>query len=625
MSRLGLAKGGGALLLLTLIVFLPALRADFIWDDDLWLWENKVIADGGHWSAYWLGDRTPDYLPVTSTVFWYAHRAFGRDATGYHVINVLLHTLGAVLLWRLLMRLGMDERTGWVAAAIFAVHPLNVSSVAWITELKNTLSLPLYVLAILAYMQFEKRPRPRWFVASLVLFALGLLSKPSGILLPLLIPAVRLWKRQVVRRVDLMRMAAFAALSVLIAIITLQFQHHRAIADAVVRPEGFVSRLAAAGWAVWFYLYKTLLPLDLTMIYPRWRVDTASPVSYLPLLALIVVFAALWRFRDRIGRAPLFVLGYYVAALAPVLGLVAMAYHRYSLVADHWQYLAMPALAGLAAGVGRLALADHVRARLPVAATVVVVLGALSFNHARHFADPFALWSDNVRKVPQCAAAQADLGLLLVERGQYEQAVAHLRMAVEHEPDDARHWMKLGVALSAWQKPAPAARSLRRAVSLDGDSLDAHRQLAHALMQTRQYAQAAQHYAAAAKLAPNSSQLTVRQADALAKAGREDDAIALLEDLMKRMPFWPDATDMLARILARHRDPERAVTLAERACDMTRHKRPRFIHTLAIAYAAMGNQADARRLAQLALQLARQQDKPKTAGEIEAFLAELAP
>jgi tetratricopeptide (TPR) repeat protein len=374
---------------------------------------------------------------------------------------------------------------------------------------------------------------------------------------------------------------------------------------------------------VWFYLYKTLIPLKLAMIYPRWQINTASALTYLPLLVLIGGFYALWFYRKRIGRSPLFALGYFVITLGPVLGFVPIYFNRYSLVADHWQYLAMPGLAALLAAAGAQLLQGHPQARLPVAGGVIILLSALSFNHARSFADPYALWSDNVRKYPLCAAAQADLGLLLTGRKEYDQAIEHLSQAVDLEPDIARHWVKLGIALLSSQRNDQAVRSLRRAVKNDDADAEARRYLAGALMRTNQYVSAAKQYAVATKLKPADSVLHLRYADALAKAGDVDEAIDQLEKLMQRKQFWPDAMDMLARILARHRDPSKAIRLAERACNLNGYKRPRFIHTLAIAYAASGDIDAARKLAMMALQKAHAQDHTHTAQQIENFLSDL--
>ena len=150
-KRFGL--GASAILALTLAAYFPAMRASFSWDDRLWLWDNPLTTDADGIYRFWIGGQSLDYLPLTSSVFWRPWRLWGSEATGYHVVNILLHAANAMLLWLLLKRLKVPG--AYLACLVFAVHPVNVASVAWVSELKNTLSMFFFVLAALVFLKFQ--------------------------------------------------------------------------------------------------------------------------------------------------------------------------------------------------------------------------------------------------------------------------------------------------------------------------------------------------------------------------------------------------------------------------------------------------------------------------------------
>jgi hypothetical protein len=376
---------GLLLVALTILAYLPVWRASFIWDDDAILTANPLVHSWTGFFPLWFSDYTPDYYPVTSTMLLLEWHLWGGHPLGYHLVNVLLHAGSALLWWRIFLR--MKFPAAWFAAAIFALHPVNVESVAWIAERKNTLSMFFYAGTLWSYLRFDEEEDPRWYYAALGLFALALLSKTAAVGLPVVLLLLAWWKRGQVRSPDVQRAAPFFGIAIVLAFVSIWFQSHRAIAHAVVRTDSFLSRLAGAGCAVWFYFYKAILPINLIFVYPRWQIDAGSIWFYAPLLLLIVVTVWFWRASASWGRPWLFALGYFMVMLLPILGFINVYFMRYSLVADHWQYFAIIAPIVLAAGGFQSILLRNAsaRAKAVFSSTLLFLLGGATWNQCRMY------------------------------------------------------------------------------------------------------------------------------------------------------------------------------------------------------------------------------------------------
>lgn len=474
---------GGAFLLLvvTLLAYIPALRAGFVWDDRSMLTGNEFLKSAHGLASVWLGPGTLDYLPLTYTLLGIEWHVWGANPSGYHLVNILLHATNAFLLWRVLEQLKVTG--SWWIALIFAIHPVNAASVAWIAEIKNVLSMAFYLLALLLFLKSEKPGRRGLFALSAGAFLLALLSKASVVMLPVALLLCGWWRTGRITIPDLLRTAPFFALSLVFGLITIWFQSQNAINDAVIPVGGWLARVAVAGYAAWFYFLKILAPVNLSALYPQRDLQATDALSLLPALLMAAVIIAAFVFRRGWGRHVLFGLGYFLVSLLPVLGFIKMYYFRLSPVADHWQYLAAPGIMGLAvaagiAGLDRLGLS---RWQTLAGGAIALLLTVLTWNRAAVYHNEETLWQDVLAKDPQSWSAHINLALASLSQGKPTEALKYSRRAAELEPAFVESHLNLGAILSQNNFLAEAVTQYREAVRLRPDYGPAHHELGLAL------------------------------------------------------------------------------------------------------------------------------------------------
>ena len=540
------------LLALTFLTYFPVLRGGFIWDDDTLITDNPIVKAGDGLYRFWFTTDAPDYYPLTGTLWWLEWRLWGDNATGYHVVNVLLHAANAILMWLVLRRLRIPG--AWLAGLVFAVHPVNVATAAWISEQKNTLSLLFAAVALLFYLRFCEEDRWPWYGISLTAFLLALLSKSAVVMLPLVLLGCVWWLQGRVRRKDWLRSAPFFVLSLALGLVTIWFQYHRVLQGDLVRTDNFFARVAAAGWIPWFYLYKAFLPLNLTVIYPKWQIDASRWISYAPGALLVVCFLVFWRRRTMWGRPLLFGLGCYVVMLFPVLGFFDQALYRYSLVADHWQYYSIVSAIALAVAAGEQAyrrMGNQYRQWGVVAAVLVLTaLGAASWRRAGVYAADEKLWQDNVAKNPTAWMAYSNLGLNMEWSGNPAAAVGYFEQALRINPDSADAHNNLALALLQLGRTQEAVPHLEQAVRINPDYADARVNLGNALFQLGRVSEAFSQYQQALRVDPDSPLLHDSLGVALEKLGRVPEAIEQYELALRLNPDLTAARDALARLRA---------------------------------------------------------------------------
>ena len=547
-----LGPGATLIILLTVVAYVPAMRGGFIWDDGLLISENRTVRASDGLYRFWFTTEAPDYYPLAWSLWWLEWRLWGDSTTGYHVVNVLLHAVNAVLVWIILRHLKIPG--AWLAGLLFAVHPVNVATVAWISEQKNTLSMLFYAVAILLYLRFDEDGRWRWYGLSLAAFLLALLSKSAVVMLPVVLLGCVWWTRGKVRWKDFLRCGPFFGLSLVLGLVTIWFQYHQALGGYTIRAASFPSRLAAAGWVPWFYLYKALLPLNLTVIYPKWQIDASRWVSYLPGIILVGCLIVFWWRRKTWGRPLLFGLGYFVVMLFPVLGFFDQGFYQFSLVADHWQYCSIVGAIALSVAAGEMIfrrMGEQRRCLGTVAGmAVLMVLAVATWRRGHVYADEETLWRDNVAKNPNAWLAHHNLGIALGQAGRIQEAIWHWEQALRIKPDYARTHYNLGIALGQVGKLADAIAHYEQALRIKPDYAEAHNSLGAALWQAGRIQEAIGHYEQALRIKPDYAEAHNNLGTVLAGQGRVSEAIAEYAAALRIKPDYADAHYNLGVALA---------------------------------------------------------------------------
>jgi len=529
---------GALIAVMTVVCYLPAIRAGAVWDDDKLVLDNDVVRSANGLYRIWVAGEFPDYYPVTWSAFWLQWRIWGDWPGGYHAVNVLLHAGSAALLWLVLRRLALPG--AWLAAMVWAVHPVNVASVAWISELKNTLSMLLCLTAALLYLRAEDKWRWQTYAASVAAFALALLSKASVVTVPVLLLACAWWRRGRITKNNLLRAAPLFAMAGIMGVVAVWFQTNKAIGAESVPTEAAATRLAIAGKAVWFYVYKALVPLRLTMIYPRWEVDGGSPVAHLPWLAAVAAAVVFWAFRKSWGRGFLLAAGCFLAAILPVLGVFPMYYHIFSYVADHWQYIAIaPVIALAVCGAAKLSEAGPawVKRLASVAAVVVVaLLGVLTWRQTLIYESEETLWHDTLEKNPDAWIAHYNLGTSALFRGERVKGVEHLRESVRIWPDYYKAQSNLAVALTDLGRPDQALEHHDEAIRLQPRVPVSHYNKASALVRLGRLDEALGCYRVAIAITPNYAEAHNAAGTVLYNQGHFDDAAAYFLEAVRLAP-----------------------------------------------------------------------------------------
>jgi tetratricopeptide (TPR) repeat protein len=550
----------GLITVIALVTYLPATRGGFIWDDQQNVTDNQLLRTTEGLKRTWADPSASiQYYPLTYTGFWVQYQLWGLQPLGYHLVNVLLHAVNAILLGVLLMRLSVPG--AWLAAFIFAVHPVHVESVAWITELKNVLSGFFFLSAFLAYLRFVDVRAHQWrfYGLAFFLFMCALLSKTATIALPAAILLVLWWKKERIGWQHILPLIPFILAAAFMAALTNWVEKHHGGALGPEWQLSGIERCLVAGRVVWFYAGKLIWPHPLVFIYPRWQINAAEWWQYLFPVTTVVVILILWFLRKRLGKAPFVAAFFFVGALAPVPAFFNLYFMRFSYVTDHFQYLPSIGLIALISGVAANALRSR-QTLITATALVVIALGALSWQRCQAFRDNETIWRDTIAKSPNCWMAHNNLGRLLREAGDLQGGIQHYEAALQIKPDYAEAHYNLGNAFMQLGRIQDAVQHYQRALQIDPNYLEVHNNLAFVLLQTGHVQDGIGHLEQAVRISPGSTEAHYNLALAQAGQGRLDEATSHLETALRLNPGYAEAHYILAMLLAKRGHNNEAVS-----------------------------------------------------------------
>ncbi len=558
------------LVAVTLAAYQPAWNGKPLWDDDINITPAGLRSLDGLARIWGHPGATAQYYPLVHSVFWLEYRLWGSSTLGYHLVNILLHVVSALLLVRILRKLEM--RGAWLAGGIFALHPVMVQSVAWMAELKNVLSGVFFLSAALAYLTYLEAGRRRPYGLALALFVLGLLSKTAIAPFPLAMLAVVWWKRgRLSLRRDVLPLLPFLVIGALLGVVTLYVEH--TFEGARGREFGYsiVERSLIAGRAFWFYLAKVLLPAKLIFLYPKWTVNVEVWWQYLFPATALMLGIALWALRGY-WRAPLAVFLYVTAMLLPVSGFFDISAFRYSFVADHWQYLAaigpMTMIAWLVdSAIGSVNARGRV-ARPAISAAVLLTVGIVSWRQSSIYADAQTLYLTTIRENSNSWLAHNNLGVVLANAGRADDAIAHYRRALEINPNYPKAHCNLANALAAVGRMDEAIAHYQTALRLDADYLTAEVNLGNALVQSGRMDDAITHYRRAEEIAPRDDRIHTNLGNALWRTGRRDEAISHYRKAVELAPDRAESRCNLGKALVETEQTDEAITQYRRAVEI---------------------------------------------------------
>jgi len=583
------------LAVVTLLAYQPAWHGGFVWDDEANIASPELRSLDGLRRIWFVPRATQQYQPLHYSSSWLQERFWGDSPTGYHLVNLLLHIGCVVLVLKILRFLRIPGAE--LATIIFALHPVNVETVAWIAERKNTLAGVFGLASTLSYLKFDENrsrrekdgPQGRGYKSyalALGLFLLGLLTKTAIVTLPLALLVVLWWKRNAISwRRDVVPLIPFFFLSAAAGLLTRWVEYGNIAYRARDLDFSFLERCLIAGRAFWFQLGKVLWPSNLMFIYPRWEINGRVWWQYLFPLAVLVLLGILWSLR-RWSRAPLAGVLVYILLLLPTLGFLNIYFFFYSFVADHWQYLAcLGIITPCASGI--VLLAERLkrwRAWLEPGVTLVIggVLFVVTSHQSRMFTDIETLYRATIARNPACWMAQVNLGNILyqtnripeamdlfkqaseikpavahyslgnalIEKGRTSEAIDEYKQALQLDPDDAEARNNLGSALLLKGETPEAIEQFEQALRINPYYAKAHNNLGNALVKTGRSSEAIDHYKQALRISPNSAETHSNLGAALARIGRTSDAIAEFKAALRINPGYTDARNNLTKLEA---------------------------------------------------------------------------
>jgi len=544
---------GAVLVVSVFLAYQPVWFAGFIWDDDGHLTKAFLRPLSGLALIWGEPGTTQQYYPLTHSLFWLLRRLFDLEPSAYHLCNIALHATNVLLLWRVLRRLRLPGAA--LAAAVFALHPVMVESVAWISEIKNTLSALLYFCAALAYLRYDRERRPGHYLPAFLLFLAALFAKTVTASLPAALLVVFWWQRgRLDWRRDVVPLLPFFAAGAMCGLFTARVEHDIIGASGDDFDFSLVERGLIAGRALWFYAGKLAWPVDLVFVYPRWDINGADPAQYAwPIAAVVVGVVLVWLARR--WRGPLAGALFFGGTLFPVLGFLNVYPFQFSFVADHFQYLAsLGLIVPVAAGLARLRGIPGVMTG--AGAALVASLGFLTFAQSRNYADVVALYTHAIERNPKAMMAHVNLANLHLMAAQIPEAIEHYQAAIRLRPRMALLHFDLGTAYALQGRRPEAIAEFETTLRLDPGYVKVNLNLGSALAEEGRLREACGYLRVAANLMPGNADARRGLGRALFELGHHAEAVVQLREALRLNPRDPLAKELLQLALGRPYQPE---------------------------------------------------------------------
>lgn len=543
------------------LAYWPSLRGGFLWDDNAHVTQPELQSLAGLARIWFEPGATQQYYPILHSVFWFEHHLWGDAAAGYHWLNLFLHAVAAGLLVSVLRKLSIPG--AWLAGCLFALHPVCVESVAWISEQKNTLSTVFYLLAALAYLRFDQtrageKSSTAWrhYALASGWFILAILSKSVTVTLPAALLVVTWWRRGTLSwRRDFVPLLPWFAVGLAAGLCTAWVERHLIGAEGAAYNLDALQRAVLAGRIVWFYLGRLWWPVELIFVYPRWQVDATDLWQWAAPLGVLGALIGLWLLRRR-TRGPMAGALFFVGTLFPALGFFNIFPFIYSYVADHFQYLAalgviVPAAAGLTVALTKFPVVPTWVCRA-APATLIGALGLLTWNQAHLYRDNVTLYRATLKHNPSCWMAAYNLGLEQAAQGQPDAAISSYEHALRLRPDYAEVHANFAMTLAAQpERRGEAIAHLETALRLKPELWQAHLNLANLLIPvpTRQE-EAIRHYKEVLRVKPDLAEVRFNLGLILLNfQNRQPEAIAHFEAALRLSPALWQAHYALGNLL----------------------------------------------------------------------------
>ncbi len=643
------------LIVATICAYWPAMHGGYLWDDDANVTRPQLRSLSGLGRIWFQLGTTQTYYPLMHTVWWVESQLWDDHTLGYHLANVMLHLVCVALFYAVLCRLQIPG--AYLAAFLFALHPIYVESVAWITEQKNTLSSAFCLGSILVYLQFDERRTKASYVLALLLFVLSLLTKTITVTLPLALVVILWWRRPALAwRRDLRPLLPWLGLSLMFGVFTIWYERAIVGASGAEFTLSLTQRCLVAGRALWFYLGKLFWPSDLTLFYPLWQPNAADAWQYAYPLCFLALLAGAWSIRG-LCRGLIAALALFVVTLFPLLGFFQTYIFRYTYVCDHFQYLASLGIVALVAAAVARGIAGLAPVLSKIAmggcALVVGLLAVLTWQQCHRYQDAVTFYRYVLERNPDCFMAYNNLGLLLGDEigpteaskfyrhalelnpnyaeahnnlglalmglGQIPEAIEQYHLALEANSKYPSAHVNLGNALKDSGQLAEAIEEFQRALAIQPNDVMAFYNLGNAMLEQNDLAKAIGYYQQALEIQPDLANAHYNLGIALVRTGQMPQAIAEFRQAIHFQPNFAEAYNNLGNALFDAGQLDDAAAQFREEIRLKPGDLPSYAK-LAKTYALLDRRTDAIETARKALEIARSADQQETAEQIKTWL-----